>query len=147
MQASERRQGQVWAHTQPWGPWRLPYSPVAIESHHRHSQIIRGQWQTIGKRPSVEEVSSKCMHIYLSLQGSGLASCTCAGAKAKLASLADCRVQLGSGRGCQVAFVKVETCGGTVKVVKSAGGSMSAILGIGFFSGEICWDPTRSWLL
>lgn len=129
MQASERRQGQVWAHTQLCGPWRLTCSLVAIESQHRHSQIIRGQRQTTGKRSTVEEVSSKCMPIYLSLQGSRLASCTCAGAKAKLASSADCRVRLRPGRDCQVAFVKVETCGGKYSG-EICRGSMTAILAL-----------------
>ena len=51
-------------------------------------------------------------------------------AEAKLASSADCRVQFGSGRDCQVAFVTVKTCGGKYSG-EICRGSVTAILGIG----------------
>ena len=65
-QASERRQGQVWAHTQPWGPWRLTCSLVATESHHRHSKIIRGQRQTpLARGPQLKRLApNACPSIY-----------------------------------------------------------------------------------
>lgn len=120
---------------------------MATGPHHRHLHVVGGQWQESDQwrtGPQLKGLAPNACTAVDQLQGSRLASCTHAAAKAKLTSSADWRVQLGTGReSVRWHPWRWKPVGGNHSG-EICRGFMAAVLGFGFFSGESCWDPAQS---